>query len=87
MLIDLGYLFIKIEYKKFTPRKYVASLKLSKKIKHQWIKKNLRSAKRQRVSADATAFRERSKVDLAKKKQAQQDIQAAATGFIDKVNL
>ena len=24
---------------KFTPRKYVASLKLSKKIKHQWIKK------------------------------------------------
>ncbi len=48
-------------------------------------KENLRSAKRQRVSADATAFREKAKVDLAKKKQTQQDIQAAASGFIDSV--
>ena len=48
-------------------------------------KENLRSAKRQRVSADATAFSERSKVDLSKKKQMQQDIQATATEFIDSV--
>ena len=61
--------------------------KIIQKNKASMDKENLRSAKRQRVSADATAFRERSKVDLAKKKQAQQDIQAAATGFIDKVNL